>query len=116
MPLLCRPALSSAAASEWLYQIERTKQFFWMGMTQSRKSGAKVRFGKFECRVPGNKLQRTVLGIALCIGGVLGFLPVLGFWMLPLGIMILSLEYHPVRRLRRRFEVWLGRKRRKTPD
>lgn len=73
--------------------------------------GAKIRLGKYEFRVPGSKIQRTVLGIALCIGGILGFLPILGFWMLPLGIMILSLEYHPVRRFRRRFEVWLGRRR-----
>ena len=53
----------------------------------------------------------TILGIGLCIGGVLGFLPIVGFWMLHLGILVLSVEYHPIRRFRRRFEVWWGRRR-----
>ena len=42
----------------------------------------------------GEKLPfyfRLPLGILLCIGGVLGFLPVLGFWMLPLGVAFILL-------------------------
>ena len=34
---------------------------------------------------------RIPLGIALCIGGVLGFLPILGFWMLPLGFLLIGM-------------------------
>jgi len=68
-----------------------------------------IRFGRFTIKVPGTRRQRMILGVALCIGGVLGFLPVLGFWMLPLGILVLSLEFHAIRRFRRRFEVWWGR-------
>ena len=70
-----------------------------------------IRFGRFKIEVPGTRFQRTVLGIALCIGGVLGFLPILGFWMLPLGIIVLSLEYDAFRRFRRRLQVWWGRRR-----
>lgn len=77
------------------------------------RESAKVRFGKFSITVPGSKRQRTVLGVALCVGGCLGFLPILGFWMLPLGLLILSLEYHAVRRFRRKLEVWYGRRRKK---
>jgi len=29
---------------------------------------------------------RSVLGLLLVAGGVLGFLPLLGFWMLPIGL------------------------------
>jgi hypothetical protein len=47
---------------------------------------------------------RTLVGVALMVGGVLGFLPILGFWMLPLGIAITSLYFPP---LRRRLERWL---------
>ena len=47
---------------------------------------------------------RTLVGLALMAGGVLGFLPILGFWMLPLGIAIASLDFPP---LRRRLERWL---------
>jgi hypothetical protein len=82
-------------------------------MTKTHAHRPTIRFGRFSLRVPGTRLQRTVLGIGLCIGGVLGFLPIVGFWMLPLGILVLSFEYHPVRRFRRRFDVWWGRRRRK---
>jgi len=54
-------------------------------------------------------VPRIVLGVALIIGGLLGFLPVLGFWMLPLGIILLSVDFPVVRRWRRRFDVWWGR-------
>ncbi len=54
------------------------------------------------------------LGAALIIGGVLGFLPVLGFWMIPLGLLILSVDLPSVRRKRRQWTVkfggWLKRK------
>jgi hypothetical protein len=45
----------------------------------------------------------------LVLGGLLGFLPVLGFWMVPLGLVILAVDFPIVRRLKRRLEVWLGR-------
>ncbi|MBJ6370370.1 hypothetical protein [Sedimentitalea arenosa] len=35
------------------------------------------------------KSLRLLLGILLIAGGVFGFLPVLGFWMLPLGVVII---------------------------
>jgi hypothetical protein len=41
---------------------------------------------------PGAVWLRIPLAIALMIGGVLGFLPVLGFWMLPLGIVLLAID------------------------
>ncbi len=62
-------------------------------------------------RSPNSKLGRFILGWALVIGGIFGFLPVLGFWMIPLGVVILSADSPYMRRLRRRVEVWLGRKR-----
>ena len=51
---------------------------------------------------------RRGLGMALVAGGLLAFLPVLGIWMLPLGLVILSDEVHQLRRPRRRFQVWAG--------
>ena len=50
------------------------------------------------------------LGIVLIICGILGFLPILGFWMIPLGILILSYDIAFVRRLRRRVVVWWSKK------
>jgi hypothetical protein len=52
-----------------------------------------------------------VTGTALVGGGVLGFLPVLGFWMVPLGLIVLSHDIPAVRRRRRRMAVWWNRRR-----
>ena len=41
---------------------------------------------------------RSVLGVLLMAGGVFGFLPILGFWMLPLGAMFIALDIPPLRR------------------
>ena len=35
---------------------------------------------------------RTLLGILLMVGGILGFLPILGFWMFPLGMAFIALD------------------------
>lgn len=72
---------------------------------------AAVRFGDKRVRIPGPPILRIVIGILLILGGTVGFLPVVGFWMLPLGVLVLSVDLHPVRRWRRRFEVWWGRRR-----
>ncbi|WP_019995372.1 hypothetical protein [Aureimonas ureilytica] len=68
-------------------------------------------FGR-TMRLPANRLARMGLGVALMIGGVFSFLPVLGLWMLPLGLVILSIDLAFVRRWRRRTEVKWGRRRR----
>jgi len=47
---------------------------------------------------------RSIMGIILCVGGVFGFLPVLGFWMLPLGLAFIALDIPP---LRDRIERWI---------
>ncbi|MEZ5779913.1 MAG: hypothetical protein R3E44_16280 [Paracoccaceae bacterium] len=39
---------------------------------------------------------RTLLGVLLIGGGILGFLPVLGFWMVPLGVLVVALDVKPL--------------------
>ena len=39
---------------------------------------------------------RLVAGLLLILGGVLGFLPVLGFWMIPLGLGVSALDVKPL--------------------
>ncbi len=41
---------------------------------------------------------RVGLGILLVIGGLLGFLPVLGYWMIPLGLVLLAQDVAWLRR------------------
>jgi len=47
---------------------------------------------------PGMHFVRLPLGVLLVIGGLLGFLPILGLWMLPLGLLVLALDVPPLRR------------------
>ena len=73
-------------------------------------NGRRVTIMGRKYRVPDSPRIRLGTGLALIAGGILGFLPVLGFWMIPLGLVILSVDMPAVRRLRRRMEVYFGRK------
>jgi hypothetical protein len=76
---------------------------------------AHIRIGSYRIRVPRSRRGRTVLGGALVAGGVMSWLPVLGLWMLPAGLVVLSVDSPRVRRFRRRQEVktlrWWRRQR-----
>lgn len=67
--------------------------------------------GSFGMRLPQSRGLRIGIGIALIIFGCLGFLPILGFWMVPLGLLVLSNDLPAVRRWRRRLAVWWARRR-----
>lgn len=43
-------------------------------------------------REPQWRLARIPVGMALILGGLVGFLPLVGFWMLPLGLAILAID------------------------
>ena len=48
---------------------------------------------------------RALCGIVLMVAGVFGFLPILGFWMLPIGAVLVAMDIPPLRRrLRKRLE------------
>ncbi|TPL75062.1 hypothetical protein [Mesorhizobium sp. B2-3-15] len=68
-------------------------------------------FGR-EFTMPQSRGLRITIGVLLTLGGILGFLPILGFWMVPLGLLVLSYEIAMVRRHRRRLVVWWERRRR----
>jgi hypothetical protein len=75
------------------------------------RPGQMLRIGKWRLRLPQSRILRTALGIGFIIGGILGFLPVVGFWMIPVGLLILSNDFRPIRRWRRKLVVWAGRSR-----
>ncbi len=68
-------------------------------------------FGR-TVHLPHSKPLRISIGGGLVVLGCLGFLPVLGFWMIPLGMLVLSHDVAWARRRRRRFSVWWERRRR----
>ena len=70
----------------------------------------KIRLGSKEFKLPKSQIARISIGILLIIGGILGFLPILGFWMIPLGFLVLSVDLPFVRRWRRSMTLkWNGR-------
>jgi hypothetical protein len=81
-----------------------------MGMMENTRNGDSVKLGNHRLPLPRSRLLRIAIGIALVFFGFLGFLPVLGFWMVPLGLLVLSVDIPRVRRWRRRFAVWFSRK------
>lgn len=47
-------------------------------------------------RQPSARLIRIPLGILLVLGGIFSILPVLGIWMLPLGLLLLAVDMPPL--------------------
>jgi len=76
----------------------------------------RVRIGKFAIELPRNRIVRIGLGVSLVVlGGVFGWLPILGYWMVPLGLLVLASDSPVIRRWNRRAGValvgwWRGRK------
>lgn len=68
-----------------------------------------LRLGPYKITMPDTARGRVILGVSLIIGGLLGALPVLGFWMLPLGILVLAIDSPSIRRLKRRMVSLWGR-------
>ena len=64
--------------------------------------------------LPHSKPLRIAIGVLLIFFGIFGFLPVLGFWMVPLGLLVLSHDFAWPRRQRRRLAVWWERRQRRN--
>lgn len=61
-------------------------------------------------RRPSSRLVRIPLGILLILGGVFSFLPVLGIWMLPLGLLLIALDLPFLQEPMNRTMLWGQRK------
>lgn len=65
-------------------------------------------------RARGLWIIRVPVAILLIIGGLLAFLPILGIWMLPLGLLLLAVDIPAMQpliagmvvRVRRRLSIW----------
>ena len=68
-------------------------------------------------RRPHMHLVRIPLALVLILGGGFSFLPILGLWMLPLGLLVLAIDLPPLRRPVGnglvRLQRWLAKIRRK---
>ena len=79
-------------------------------MVENTRPGDSVKLGSYRLPLPRSRLLRIAIGGGLVLLGLLGFLPILGFWMIPLGLLVLSGDIPRVRRWRRRFAVWFARR------
>ena len=61
-------------------------------------------------RNPDARWIRIPVGILFIIGGLVGFLPILGFWMVPLGLLLLALDVPFLRRPTAAFMIWAERR------
>ena len=75
-----------------------------------------IRVLNWRLPVPHTRAGRIALGSALVAGGLVGFLPVVGFWMLPVGMIVLAQDIPRVRRWRRKaILLWGSRKEKRRP-
>ena len=68
------------------YQMELDRHFAWF---EGRLPARPARFVNW-LRRPSSRLVRIPLAALLIVGGFLSFLPVLGLWMLPLGLLLFA--------------------------
>jgi hypothetical protein len=68
-----------------------------------------------RARRPSSRLFRIPAGIVLVLAGVVGFLPILGLWMVPLGLLLLAQDLafmrRPLASILARIADWLDRRR-----
>jgi hypothetical protein len=89
--------------------------------THGRRKMRNGWFASFLARLrdPRSRWLRIPIGLALLFGGLFGFLPILGFWMAPLGLSLLAIDFlwaeRMLRRLKgaaRRLRLHVGKMRR----
>jgi hypothetical protein len=76
-------------------------------------------------RHPDARLIRIPIGLLCILGGIFSFLPVLGIWMLPLGLLLIAQDVPVLRKpvaystiwgMRKwaRFRLWVAKQRRSS--
>jgi hypothetical protein len=85
---------------------ELDRHFAWF---EGRLSPRLARFVGW-LRRPSSRLVRIPLAILLILGGIFSFLPVLGLWMLPLGLLLFAQDVPMLQKPMARMLGWVERK------
>jgi hypothetical protein len=88
------------------YRMEIDRHFAWL------EGKLPPRPAKFVgwLRQPSSRYVRLPLAIFLMLGGVFSFLPVLGLWMLPLGLLLFAQDVPMLQKPTARTLGWVERK------
>ena len=68
------------------HKAELDRHFVWF---EGKLPAEPARFVGW-LRKPPSRFARIPLAVLLIVGGIFSFLPVLGFWMLPLGLLLFA--------------------------
>jgi membrane-bound ClpP family serine protease len=88
------------------YKSELDRHFAWF---ERRLPPWAARFVAW-LRKPSSRLVRIPLAILLIAGGFFSFLPVLGLWMLPLGLLLFAQDVPVLQKPMARSLGWIERK------
>ena len=87
-------------------KMELDRHFAWF---EERLPPRPARFVGW-LRKPSSRLARIPLAILLIAGGIFSFLPLLGLWMLPLGLLLFAQDVPILRKPMARMLGWVERK------
>jgi hypothetical protein len=88
------------------HRAEIDRHFAWF---EARLPPRPARFVNW-LRRPSSMLVRIPLAILLVVGGVFSFLPVLGLWMLPLGLVLIAQDVPFLQKPTAQLLGWIERK------
>ncbi len=88
------------------YKSEIDRHFAWF---EARLPQRPARFVGW-LRRPSSRFARIPLALLLIVGGIFSFLPVLGLWMLPLGLLLFAQDVPILQRPLARMLGWVERK------
>ena len=87
-------------------KAELDRQFAWF---EGKLSPRLARFVVW-LRKPSSRFVRIPLAILLILGGIFSILPVLGLWMLPLGLLLFAQDVPILQKPMARMLGWIERK------
>ncbi|HVV40437.1 MAG TPA: hypothetical protein VHC94_05165 [Nitrobacter sp.] len=88
------------------YRAELDRHFAWFEDKMPRRVAA---FSGW-LRRPSSRYVRIPLALLLILGGIFSFLPVLGLWMLPLGLILIAQDLPFLEKPIAQFLGWIERK------
>jgi hypothetical protein len=88
------------------HKAELDRHFAWFEAKLPPRPAKFVRW----LRKPSSGLVRIPLALLLVVGGVFSFLPILGLWMLPLGLLLIAQDVPFLQAPLARMLGWIERK------